>query len=333
MTDTANLGLPFLEAAQAQKHVTHNEALRMLDALVMLSVKDRDLALPPDEPVEGERYIVAADGAEAFAEHDDAIAHFNDGAWSFYPPRMGWICYVEDERALLSWDGAAWVSATETTGDISELQNISRFGLNTAADAGNPFSVRLNNVLWVARPEGEGGDGTLRYKLSKESAAHTLSFLLQDNFSGRAEIGLTGDNDFHFKTSPDGAEWVDALLLDHATGATKVNAAFHLTGVVSPPPMTADVNDYNPHGLAGASVLRIGADAPRVMTGLSGGGAGRVLVLVNAGAHAITLISGHTSSASHNRFDFGKNLVLAPSASALIWYDAAQVCWRLLAGA
>src|SRR6185437_2104707 len=59
----------------------------------------------------------------------------------------------------------------------------------------------------------------LRYKLSKETAADTLSFLFQNNFSGRAEIGLTGDDDFHFKVSPDGTNWIDALRIAAATGA------------------------------------------------------------------------------------------------------------------
>jgi len=38
MSDTTtHLGLPYLLAAQAQKHVTHIEALRLLDAMVQLS--------------------------------------------------------------------------------------------------------------------------------------------------------------------------------------------------------------------------------------------------------------------------------------------------------
>ena len=37
---TTNLLLPYILAAQAQKHVTHNEALRLLDGLVQLSVLD-----------------------------------------------------------------------------------------------------------------------------------------------------------------------------------------------------------------------------------------------------------------------------------------------------
>ncbi len=48
MTDTPHLALPLLAAAQAQKHVTHNEALAMIDALVHLAVKERFTG--PPEP-------------------------------------------------------------------------------------------------------------------------------------------------------------------------------------------------------------------------------------------------------------------------------------------
>lgn len=55
MASSPHLALPYLEAAQAQKHVTHNEALRALDAVVMLAVLDRDLASPPGSPSDGDR--------------------------------------------------------------------------------------------------------------------------------------------------------------------------------------------------------------------------------------------------------------------------------------
>ena len=77
----------------------------------------------------------------------------------------------------------------------------------------------------------EGGDGNLRYKLSKESAAKTLSLLFQDNFSGRAEIGLTGDDDFHFKVSADGTDWIEAAVFDRTNGGLALPAGFkHTTG-------------------------------------------------------------------------------------------------------
>jgi hypothetical protein len=58
MSNTTHLQLPYLLASQAQKHVTHNEALRLLDAMVQLAVLDRDLTAPPGSPADGDRYIV-----------------------------------------------------------------------------------------------------------------------------------------------------------------------------------------------------------------------------------------------------------------------------------
>ena len=53
MSNTTKLILPLIEAAQAQKHVTHNEALFTLDTVVQLSVADRDLPAPPGGPADG----------------------------------------------------------------------------------------------------------------------------------------------------------------------------------------------------------------------------------------------------------------------------------------
>lgn len=324
-----HLGLPFIEAAQAQKHVTHNEALVILDALAMLSVIDRDLSSPPASPAEGDRYLVKPAGGGAFAGKDHQVAHFLDGGWSFYPPAVGWLVWVADEAALLAWNGAAWAAVSGGGGGpIGELQNLARLGVGAAADATNPFTAKLNNALWVAKSVADGGDGDLRYKLSKESAAKTLSILFQDNYSGRAEIGLAGDDDFHFKTSPDGSTWFDALLFDRATGATKINSGFFLTGDMSPAQITADQNDYNPAGLATASVLRLSSDASRVVTGLSGGGDGRALKLLNVGAHEIVLKDQSASSSAGNRFLFGADVTLAANQAIELWYDAAVSRWR-----
>ena len=46
MTDTSNLTLPLLAAAQAQKHVTVNEALQRLDGVVQLTLRSRSEATP-----------------------------------------------------------------------------------------------------------------------------------------------------------------------------------------------------------------------------------------------------------------------------------------------
>lgn len=108
MSNTANLNLPYIVAAQAQKHVTHNEAIRALDAIVQLSAVDRDLSSPPASPADGARYIVAAAASGAWAGQSGAIAAWQDGAWAFLQPREGWLCWIEDEDVALVWNGAEW---------------------------------------------------------------------------------------------------------------------------------------------------------------------------------------------------------------------------------
>ena len=89
MDSSPNLTLPYIVAAQAQKHVTHNEAIRALDALVQLMVLDKDLASPPGSPADGNRYIVAASPTGAWAGQAGKVAAYQDGAWAFFTPARG----------------------------------------------------------------------------------------------------------------------------------------------------------------------------------------------------------------------------------------------------
>jgi hypothetical protein len=57
---SAVLALPYIQPSQAQKHVTHNEALRTLDVIVQLAVLDRTRTAPPGAAAIGDRHIVAA---------------------------------------------------------------------------------------------------------------------------------------------------------------------------------------------------------------------------------------------------------------------------------
>ena len=80
--NTPNLKLPYIAPGQAQKHVTHNEAIRQLDALVQLSVKDI-VTSDPSSPHNGERYLINNDARGNFAGKDHHLAAFQDGAWTF----------------------------------------------------------------------------------------------------------------------------------------------------------------------------------------------------------------------------------------------------------
>jgi hypothetical protein len=225
MDTSDNIGLPYIMPSQAQKHVTHNEAIGMLDALVLLAVADRDLTAPPVSPSAGDRYIVAAGGTGAWDGEDGRIAHWLDGAWSFYVPKTGWLAFVIDEAALVYWTGSSW---TDYSSSIAVLQNLERLGLGTTADAANSFAAKLNKALWTAKAVSEGGDGDLRYTMNKEAAADVLSVLLQSGFSGRAEFGLIGDDNFTLKVSADGSAWSPALTVDKNSGAIHAPAKMAL---------------------------------------------------------------------------------------------------------
>ena len=214
MSDTTtNLLLPYILAAQAQKHVTHNEALRLLDGLVQLSVLDRDLAAPPASPADGDRYIVANGGTGDWTGWDLNVALFTDGTWLRLPPRAGWCAWVEDEGLLLVYDGAVWIGTTP-----ADLQNLGLLGLGTTADAANPFSAKLNAALWTAKTVAEGGTGDLFYTMNKEAAGGDLGLTLQTNFVTKALVGHFGSDQFRLAVSTDGSTFFDGLIVDNANG-------------------------------------------------------------------------------------------------------------------
>lgn len=226
MAATPNLGLPLVAAAQAQKHVTVNEALFGLDTLVQLAVLDKDLTAPPAGPTEGDRYIVAGPGPTgAWSGWAGRIARFQDGAWISVTPKAGWFAFVADEADLYTYDGAGWTSFRATIAALTTLQNLALLGLGTAADSTNPFAAKLNRALWTAKTAAEGGTGDLRCTLNKEAAAKTLSFLFQTGFSGRAELGLLGDDDLGIKVSADGAAWKTSARVARATGNVGLGTA------------------------------------------------------------------------------------------------------------
>jgi hypothetical protein len=204
MANSTHLQLPYIEAAQAQKHVTHNEAIRKLDAIVMLSVLDRDLATPPGSPADGDRYIVAASPTGAWAGQAGKIAAWQDGAWAFYTAKTGWRIWIEDEAVLVIYNGTSYVGPS--------FNNVPLLGVNTTADTTNRLAVSSAAVLLNHAGAGH------QVKVNKNAAADTASFLFQTGFSGRAEIGTLGTDDFEFKVSPDGSAWTVALRLEKTSG-------------------------------------------------------------------------------------------------------------------
>ena len=116
---TTHLLLPYILASQAQKHVTHNEALRLLDAMIQLSVLDRTRTAPPVSPTDGDRHIVASGATGLWVGWDLNVAFWVDGVWMRLVPRPGWLAWIADEAAFVVWNGTAWGAVGEPV-DVSD---------------------------------------------------------------------------------------------------------------------------------------------------------------------------------------------------------------------
>lgn len=221
---TSRLNLPWLMPAQAQKHVTVNEAFRRLDAVVHPSATSRKTLNQPGSPEEGEGFILPVDalGASWSAMSAGSLAVFQDGYWTEIHPFAGLQVYVRDEDTSLIHDGTQWRALAP---EPVRFDGLEALGVEASPDAFNRLAVRTNGAYFTALESATGGSGDLRLTLNKEASDDVVSLMFQSAWSGRIELGLAGDDDLTLKTSTDGQTWQEAFKLDHQTGRT------HLAGL------------------------------------------------------------------------------------------------------
>lgn len=109
---SARLGLPLLQVGQAQKELTHNEALTLLDIAVQPVVEAVGLTQPPGAPDVGACWIVGTNPAGAWSGQAHAIAGWTEGGWRFLPARVGMAAWSRADGALATFDGSAWAIGT-----------------------------------------------------------------------------------------------------------------------------------------------------------------------------------------------------------------------------
>lgn len=199
------LDLPYIQPAQAQKHVTVNEAFERLDALTQLVVQAFNAQTPPPIAEPGQIWALGAAPTDAWAAQAGHLAVATPGnGWLFILPETGWRAFGIAENELRIFSAPNWVAAQAPRADM--------FGVNTDASAGNRLSVMAPATLLTH--EGAGH----QLKINKAGVADTASLLFQTNWAGHAEMGLAGANDFAIKVSPYGSAWATALSFDAATG-------------------------------------------------------------------------------------------------------------------
>ena len=105
---TPQLALPVIMPAQAQKHVTHNEALELLDLIVQLTLQSAQAAVAPASPAEGQSWGVAASATGLWNGQGGRIASWRGGGWMFVTPRDGWLAWCLDDSTLRVRSGGTW---------------------------------------------------------------------------------------------------------------------------------------------------------------------------------------------------------------------------------
>lgn len=228
MPDTSpRLSLPMILPAQAQKHVTHNDALTRLDALVQMVLQQVAADTPPGAATEGETWGIGAAPTDAWEGHAGQIASFQNGGWLFLTPQAGWLAWDTQTGQISVYTGSNW-APVGSGGGAPTLQNLPGVGIGTTSDATNRLSISADATLL-----NNAGSGH-QLKINKDSAGDTASLLFQTGFSGRAEMGTAGNDDFAIKVSGDGSSFTTGLTLKAGSGIAQVQA------VSGAPVMVAD---------------------------------------------------------------------------------------------
>ncbi len=178
MTDTAKLSLPLLAPSQAQKHVTVNEALGRLDAVVQMTALSRTTTTPPVVAQEGDTYLVPAGAVNAWSGKGGQVAAWQNGGWVFLTPRGGWRAFVSSEAKTLLHDGSVWAEDAVAV---------------TPGGASMSFSVREFDHAVVA-----GASSTTVAELPANTVVFGITGRVMSNIAGTQtswRLGVTGSDD------------------------------------------------------------------------------------------------------------------------------------------
>lgn len=110
MTHSAKFNLPFVDPAQAQKHLPVNEGFARLDAMAQLRLDGVDVTLPPEGGADGQVFAIGAGAVNDWEGQGGKLALRDNGGWLFVTPQAGWNAWSVPDGAALRFDGVAWRS-------------------------------------------------------------------------------------------------------------------------------------------------------------------------------------------------------------------------------
>lgn len=112
MAETSQFNLPLLSGGQAQKSVTVNEALSILDAVAQLRVVSSTISVPPVNGQDGDAYLVPIGASGDWFAQDGTLAISANGGWRFVTPKVGWQAYNIETGTSQLFDGTSWLPST-----------------------------------------------------------------------------------------------------------------------------------------------------------------------------------------------------------------------------
>ncbi len=244
---TPNLVMPYIMPAQAQKHVTHNEALLVLDATVQLCVESVGENDPPATPEDGQAWAIGPAPTGEWTGQSGRLAMRASSGWIYVNAKDGWRAWDRSSNTLRIWRAGSW--------DALPMSDLEGVGIGTAYDPANRLAVVSQSTLLTHDGAGH------QLKINKASMTDTGSLLFQTGWSGRAEMGLAGSDDFAIKVSADGAIWQSALQVTGGTGQVNAPQGLNVAGspVVSLSTMLGTVSQAA--GVPTGAVIERGSNA------------------------------------------------------------------------
>lgn len=97
----------YLITAQAQKELTINEAFYILDLFANNSILSSSIASPPENPIEGDIYIIPSEAKQAWEPYSNKLAYWR-GEWQFCPPVEGMLFFVRDRKKWILFTDDQW---------------------------------------------------------------------------------------------------------------------------------------------------------------------------------------------------------------------------------
>lgn len=152
MSYSPNLEIDLLMAAQAQKHVTMNEALLRIDQLVQARLESIDLSSPPEAPQDGQGFYVADEATDQWQGQEGRLAYFSNGGWQFFPLKDGWQFYVIDRGAQVVWKSQGFAPLFGASDESGAATSPFVRSLEVASSAGATFAtsslIKANDLIY-----------------------------------------------------------------------------------------------------------------------------------------------------------------------------------------